>query len=87
MYAHICDARGMTYPYADDMITFSVSGEGTLIGDEKIFANPIRAEAGIATALMRTTRVAGAISVRATSPGLKDAEVEFESKANRRRIA
>ena len=35
----------MTYPYADDMITFSVSGEGTLIGDATIFANPIRAEA------------------------------------------
>jgi beta-galactosidase len=85
--AHICDARGMTYPYADDVITFSVSGEGALIGDATIFANPIRAEAGIATALVRTTRVAGAISVRASSPGLQEAKVQFESKANRRRIA
>jgi beta-galactosidase len=87
VYAHICDARGMTYPYADDMITFAVSGEGALIGDVTIFANPIRAEAGIATALVQTTRVAGTISVRASSPGLKEAEVQFESKANRRRVA
>jgi beta-galactosidase len=84
--AYICDARGMTYPYADDMITFSVSGEGALIGDATIFANPVRAGAGIATALVLTTRVAGAISVRASSPGLKEAEAQFESRPNRRRI-
>jgi beta-galactosidase len=87
VYAHICDARGMTYPYANDMIAFTVSGEGALIGNAAIFANPIRAEAGIATALVRTTRVAGQVSVRATSPGLKEAEVQFESRENRRRVA
>jgi len=86
VYAHICDARGVTYPYGDDVVTFAVSGEGSIIGDETIFANPVRAEAGIATALVRTTRVAGPISVRASSPGLKEAEVRFESKANGRRI-
>jgi hypothetical protein len=39
VYAHICDARGATHPY-DDAITFSVSGEGCVIGDASIVAKP-----------------------------------------------
>jgi beta-galactosidase len=79
VYAHVCDSRDMTYPYGDDMVTFSAAGEGTLIGDEKIFANPVRAEAGIATALVRMTRSAGLVTVSASSPGLKDAVLQFRS--------
>jgi len=79
IYADICDAREMTYPYGDDMVTFSVSGEGAVIGDERIFANPIRAEAGIATALVRMTKEAGLVTVRASAPGLKGAVLEFRS--------
>ncbi|MGB7549254.1 MAG: glycoside hydrolase family 2 TIM barrel-domain containing protein [Terracidiphilus sp.] len=86
VYARVCDARGTTYPYSDDMVTFSVGGQGSLIGDEKIFANPLRAEAGIATALVRTTRAAGLITVRASSPGLKEATVQFASKADWRPV-
>jgi beta-galactosidase len=82
VYAYICDARGTTYPYADDLVTFSVCGQGTLIGDEKIFANPARAEAGIATGLVRTTRIAGTVAVTATAPGLKEATLQFQSKAD-----
>lgn len=79
VYADICDAREMTYPYGDDMVTFSVGGEGALIGDERIFANPVRAEAGIATALVRMTKTAGLVTVEASAPGLKGAKVEFRS--------
>ena len=86
VYAHICDARGTTHPYGDDLVTFSVEGEGSILGDEKIHANPVRAEAGIATALVRTTAVAGSITVRATAPGLKEATVQFASKADPRRV-
>jgi beta-galactosidase len=82
IYAHVCDARGTTYPYADDVVTFSVSGNGSLIGDEKIFANPVRAEAGIATNLVRMTRTPGPVIVRASAPGLKEAMSRFESKPN-----
>jgi beta-galactosidase len=87
IYAHICDAREMTYPYGDDMVTFSVRGEGTLIGDERIFANPVRAEAGIATAMVRMTKTAGPITVSVSSPGLKGAELEFRSSPVESRIA
>jgi len=85
-YAHICDARGTTHPFGDDLVTFSVEGEGSILGDEKLHANPLRAEAGIATALVRTTAAAGAITVRATAPGLKEATIQFSSKADPRRV-
>lgn len=82
IYAHVCDARGTTHPFGDDLVTFSVEGEGSVIGDETIFANPVRAEAGIATALVRTTRVPGNVTVRATAPGLNEASVRFQSRSD-----
>ena len=85
VYAHICDARGTTYPHADDLVTFTVSGQGVLIGGATIGANPVRAEAGIATGIIRTTRIAGAVTVSATAPALKGATLEFESKADIKR--
>jgi beta-galactosidase len=87
VYAHVCDAREMTYPFGDDMVTFSVSGEATLIGDERIFANPVRAEAGVATALVRMTRSAGLVTVSASAPGLKSAALEFRSMPVESRVA
>lgn len=83
VYAHVCDARGVTYPFSDDMVTFSVSGEAALLGGESIAANPLRAEAGIATALVRTTQTAGVVTVHADAPGLKEAAVQFTSRAKR----
>jgi beta-galactosidase len=81
VYAHVCDARGATYPYGDDMITFAVSGEGSVIGDASIGANPVRAEAGIATALVRATTKPGTITVRASGFGLAPVEQEIKSVA------
>ena len=78
-YAHVCDSRGATYPYADDMITFSISGEGSLIGDASIGANPMRAQAGVATALIRATTRPGTLTVRASGFGLNPGEAEIES--------
>jgi beta-galactosidase len=81
IYAHVCDARGTTYPYGDDEVTFEVSGEGTLIGDAAaILANPMQAQAGIATALIRATTRAGAIKVRASAFGLKSDGYTFSSQ-------
>jgi len=85
VYAHICDERGTTHPFADDMVTFTAEGEGMIIGDEAIFANPVRAEAGIATALIRTTGVPGTITVRASAPGLVAAYGQFASIPNPKR--
>ncbi len=86
VYAHIRDSRGTTHPYSDDEVTFSVSGEGSLIGDAAISANPVRAEAGIATALVRMSAKAGTVVVRASAPGLTDGEVRFASKHSTARL-
>ena len=80
VHAHICDARGTTYPHGNDRVTFSVSGEGTLIGDAEIFANPMTAEAGIAVALIRSTKTPGDITLQASAFGLKSATLTFQSK-------
>jgi beta-galactosidase len=84
VYAHVCDPRGETYPYGDEFVHFSVSGEGMLIGDETIAANPVRAEAGIATVLVQMSATPGKVTVRASSPSLKESEISFRSvPANR----
>lgn len=70
VYAKLCDGRGTVYPFADDEVTFAVEGEGALVGDASIGANPVHAEAGIATALVRASTRPGRITVRATVPGL-----------------
>jgi len=81
IHAYVCDARGTTHPYANDEITFAVEGEGQIIDDARIHANPIRAEAGIATALVRSTEHAGNVTIRATAFGLTPAEMTIQSAA------
>ena len=83
VYAKICDARDAICPLADDLITFRARGEGEIIGDgnSHVRANPMRAEAGIATALVRATATAGKIIVNATAFGLADGEIEIVSRA------
>jgi beta-galactosidase len=80
VYARLCDARGTTYPNGNDLVTFTVQGPGTIINDARIRANPINAEAGIATALVRAGTTPGAITVRAEAFGLKAATAVIESK-------
>jgi beta-galactosidase len=80
VYAHICDARGTTFPYGDDEVTFTVDGPAELITSAHAANNPARAEAGIATALIRAGTSPGDIKVTATAFGLAPAEVTIQSK-------
>jgi beta-galactosidase len=80
LYARLCDSRGTTYPFGDDMVTFTVDGPGAVIGDATIGANPVRAEAGIATALIQSTTQPGIITVHASAFGLKPAVVTIQSE-------
>jgi beta-galactosidase len=81
VFARITDARGATVPFADDLVRFEISGEGRIIGDEQIGANPCRAEAGIATILVQSSGQAGKITVTATAFGLEPAELKIDSIA------
>lgn len=77
VYARVCNARGTVCPFADDEVRFDVIGEASVV--EAPGANPMRAEAGIATALLRATTRAGKIEVTATAFGLTPARIELHS--------
>jgi beta-galactosidase len=79
VHATVQDERGTLVPLADDLVQFEVAGEGRLIGDPSIGANPMRAEAGTASALVRGTSQPGRITVTARAFGLRPATLTFES--------
>ncbi|WP_045520804.1 discoidin domain-containing protein [Neobacillus niacini] len=72
-YITIRDKFGNIVPTANQSISLHLSGPGILIGnaEERTKANPVMAEAGIAPALIRSTSMAGEITLTATSPGLE----------------
>jgi beta-galactosidase len=66
VYARIVDANGTVVPSASWPVKFEVNGDAQLIGD-----NPIAAEAGIATILLKTGLQVGPLSIKATAEGLQ----------------
>ncbi|GAA3617439.1 glycoside hydrolase family 2 TIM barrel-domain containing protein [Flavivirga amylovorans] len=82
--AHVLDKNGNTVRYNEDTIQFEVTGEGAIIGDASIVANPRRMEWGTAPLLVRATTKAGKIKIKASllDPGIntiKAGELEIES--------
>ena len=63
--ASITDRQGEVRDLAKEVIVFEVEGEGEIIGDERIQANPRQVEFGTAPVLIRSTGKAGKITVRA----------------------
>jgi beta-galactosidase len=63
--AEITDDSGNTRRLAKDNIVFSVEGEGEIIGDQSIGANPRTVEWGSAPVLIRSTIKSGKIKVKA----------------------
>lgn len=87
---YILDSDCGVVPLTGDVhpIHFEIEGEGEIVGDASIGANPICAEAGIATILVRSTQKAGKITVRAKMywpfnnaerGNIRPAEITFES--------
>jgi beta-galactosidase len=81
VYARVCDMRGTVCPFADDLVDFAVEGEGRVIGTGEAGTEPIRAEAGIATALIQSTGRAGPLTIKATAFGLAPGHAEIISVA------
>ena len=82
--AEVTDDNGNVRRLAKENVVFTVEGEGRLIGDASICANPRAVEWGSAPALVRSTMKAGTIRVKARVqfPGThapSDAEIEFSS--------
>ena len=82
--AEVTDDSGNVRRLAKENIVFTVEGEGEIIGDASISANPRAVEWGSAPVLIRSTQKAGQITVRASVeyPGThapEAAEITFES--------
>ena len=82
--AEVTDDSGHVRRMAKENIRFTIEGEGEIIGDERINANPRPVEWGSAPILVRSTRKAGKIRIKAEVeyPGTHAptaAEIEFES--------
>ncbi|TLX71692.1 DUF4982 domain-containing protein [Labilibacter sediminis] len=72
LYAEVIDEKGTVVPDAAPLIRFNVEGNASLIG------NPIHAEAGIATVLLKAGSVPGTIKIIAEADGLKKAELTIQ---------
>ena len=82
--AEVTDDNGNVRRLAKENIVFTVEGEGDIIGDAAIGANPRAVEFGSAPVLIRSTRKAGKIKVKARvqfegTQAPTAAELEFES--------
>ncbi|RZJ31800.1 MAG: glycoside hydrolase family 2 protein [Flavobacterium sp.] len=74
VYATITDADGTTIHDAVNEVKFELEGKDA----ELIGQNPISADAGIATILLRTTTFKKPLTVKATATGLSDATLEIK---------
>lgn len=84
--AEVTDDSGHTRRLAKENIVFTVEGEGEIIGDASIYANPRPVEFGSAPVLIRSTRKAGKIKVTARvqfegTHAPTSTSIEFESIA------
>lgn len=83
----IVDKDGNLVPHADNLITFSLSGEGSLAGVDNgdpvshasFRANNRNAFNGLALAVLKSTGKAGTITFKATADGLQPAAVTISS--------
>lgn len=80
VHAFIEDENGVNVKTAEPMIRFSTVGDVQIVGDGQswVKANPMQAEAGVATVLLRAGYTAGKITLRAESEGLEDGVIELE---------
>jgi beta-galactosidase len=88
--AKVVDANGILVPNANDLLTFSVSGNATYVGGTVQLVDPTKphsyhapgspelpAEGGRQTIAIRSQFTAGVVTVTATSPNLKSATTSF----------
>ena len=89
--ARITDAKGVVVPSSDAPITFAVSGQGRFVAadngaptDHTVFASPTRqAYRGHAVAFLRGSGQNGAVTLHASTPGLKPADLTLPVAAPR----
>lgn len=86
--AKIVDANGVTVPRADDLIQFSVKGEGFIratdngnpVSHESFQSTARKAMNGLALAIVQSKTSKGSIIITATAAGMKTGSVIIESR-------
>jgi beta-galactosidase len=74
VYAKITDANGTVIPTATNEVTFALTGgNAELIGE-----NPVKAEAGIATIVLKTKNLKSPIMIKASGQDLKATSLEIK---------
>lgn len=74
IYATLADSAGNQVSTSDALVEFTVRGDAELIG-----SNPVKAEAGVASILLRAGDP-GKIMIKASSAGISEAELMTEAK-------
>jgi hypothetical protein len=90
--ARVVDIQGRWCPFAENLVTFNVEGEGVYCGSSDFyitkgkpagyhapFDEELQMEGGLRRVAIRSTFKPGIIIVGITSPGLKTGQVEIES--------
>ncbi len=75
IYAAVTDEQGTICPLQQNSILFTANGDAALIG-----ANPAKAEAGVATILLKAGNMSNSIEVSATAKGLDAANLQIMIK-------
>lgn len=83
----ITDMQGNIVPYADNMVNFSIAGNGSIVGvdngcqtsHEPFKANHRKAFNGLCLAVIQSTNKSGEITIRAKSEGLEEASIQISS--------
>jgi beta-galactosidase len=75
IYASVMDRDGTLVPGDNREVKFAVEGDATLIG-----SNPMQAESGIASILLKAGNQPGVIKITATAQGMASAKLEINSK-------
>ncbi|PWJ35001.1 glycoside hydrolase family 2 protein [Sediminitomix flava] len=79
--AYVLDKEGNHVVADTSMVTFSIEGEGILVGDAEIGANPNKAYWGTASIILRSTQKAGDFKITAKAKGLKTATLKGKTIA------
>ncbi len=85
----VVDAKGVVVPITDNRVTFLVTGPADLAGvgngdptsHESDIGQSRKAFGGLCMAMVQSSKTAGTVMIRATSPGLTAAEVTISTRA------
>ncbi len=80
VHAAIVDKNGEVVTSANQKITFSLSGEGEIVDNGKIYANPATVYNGVASIYIRGKENPGKITIKASANGLKSGKVSINTK-------